>query len=91
VRECLTQMVPSLRALLSSSWDPAIRRIRRAAKAGRPKPSSSRIRFAETSGEPILGAMVEERGNAAEPMAGGGDGGGGDGGGGDGGGGDGGG
>ncbi len=74
-------MIPPVRALLSSSWDPEIR------LASKTAGQMSQGGSARTSGEGIIGTMVEESGGyTAELIAG--DGGGGDGGGGDGGGGD---
>ncbi len=91
VSECSSQMIPPVRAMLSTSWDPEIRR---ASKTGAGKIRRQGGRGASSGDEDkIIGTMVEERGD--DPAAliggggegdGGGDGGGGDGGGGDGGG-----
>jgi hypothetical protein len=61
-RECLTQMIPMVRALLSSSWDPAIRQAAAQAKISpliKAEMSSRRGRRAQ-AGDTIIGTMVEE-------------------------------
>jgi hypothetical protein len=89
-----TQVIPPFRALLSTSWDPAIRK---ALKARAKKVSGGWGGNAVDDDAFVIGTMVDEHAEAAADPAlgsgegggdGGGDGGGGDGGGGDGGGGD---
>jgi hypothetical protein len=86
--ECSSQMIPPVRNILSTSWDPEIRRASKTG-AGTIRRQGGRV-ASSGDGETVIGTMVEERGDdAAALIGGGGEGdGGGDGGGGDGGGGD---